>query len=149
MEILRRNTDYALRLIAVLAEHFETGAVISARRLARDCKIPYELGRKLLQKLQRAQLVQARQGAQGGFSLSRRPSEITLMEVIGALQGGLFLNRCLLAESSCELQSDCAISRKLSPLQQHIQQYLSDITIEEVTAGPGPETSPRKQPIPA
>ena len=149
MEVLRRDTDYALRLITTLAQHFEAGTVVSARRLARDCKFSYELGRKLLQRLQHAQLVRARRGAQGGFVLSREPSEITLMQVINALQGGLFLNKCLLAESSCEFQSNCPISSKLSPLQQQMHQYLSAVTIEEIAAGPTLKTKEPKRPIPA
>ena len=133
MEILRRNTDYALRMVTTLAKHFDDGATMSARLLATDCNFSYELGRKLLQKLHKAELVKGHMGIKGGFVLSRKPSEITLIEVINALQGDIRLNQCLVAGAGCEFKPKCKISSKLSSLQQYMKEYLGGITIEEVT----------------
>jgi Rrf2 family protein len=133
MEIVRRNTDYALRMVTSLAKHFDDGEIMSARRLADDCNFSYELGRKLLQKLHKAELVKGHMGVKGGFLLTRKPSEITLIEVINALQGGIRLNQCLVPGKGCELKRKCEISSKLSSLQHYIQEYLGDITLEDVT----------------
>ena len=95
MDVLRRNTDYGLRMMAVLAEHFNNGRLMSARQLASDGHFSYQLGCKLLQKLHRAELVKSGMGPKGGFTLSREPSKITLMHIIKVLQGGIRLNRCL------------------------------------------------------
>ena len=59
MDVLRRNTDYGLRMMAALAEHFNNGQLTSARQLASDGHFSYQLGCKLLQKLHRAQLVKS------------------------------------------------------------------------------------------
>lgn len=133
MEILRRKTDYALRLVVTLARHFDDGEIMSARRLAGDCNFSYQLGRKLLQQLHKAKLVKGHLGLKGGFVLSRKPSEITLIEVVNVLQGDIRVNQCLEGGPGCEFEPDCEISSRLGSLQQYMRDYLGGITIEDVT----------------
>ncbi len=132
MDVIRRNTDYGLRMMAGLAEHFNDGQLISARQLASDGHFSYQLGCKLLQKLGRAKLVKSCMGPKGGFTLSREPSKITLMQIIKALQGELRLNRCLPGGEGCEFEPDCEINTKLSCLQLYINGYFGGITLEEI-----------------
>ena len=133
MDVLRRNTDYGLRIMSALAEHFnDDGRLISARQLANERHFSYQLGCKLLQKLHRAKLVKSGMGPKGGFALSREPSKITLMEIIKALQGGIRLNKCLVGGEGCEFQSDCEINTKLCCLQLYIDGYLDGITLAEI-----------------
>jgi len=132
MDVLRRNTDYGLRMMVTLAKYFNNGRLISARQLASDGHFSYQLGCKLLQKLHKAELVRSGMGPKGGFTLSREPSKITLMEIITVLQDGIRLNRCLPGGEGCEFQDDCEIRTKLSCLQLYIEGYLSGITLEEI-----------------
>ena len=132
MDIIRRNTDYGLRMMAALAEHFNNGQLISARQLTSGGHFSYQLGCKLLQKLHKAELVKSGMGPKGGFALSREPSKITLVEIINVLQGELRLNRCLPGGDGCEFQPDCEISTKLSCLQLYIDGYLNGITLAEI-----------------
>ena len=117
MEVLRRNTDYALRMMVTLAKQFKSGELMSAKRLTSDCNFSYELGRKLLQRLHKAELVKSVMGLRGGFTLSRKPSEITLMAIINVLQGGIYLNKCLADGEGCEFEHECEVSTKLAYLQ--------------------------------
>ncbi len=131
MDVLRRNTDYALRMMVNLASHF-SGELMSARQLANEGDFSYQLGCKLLQKLHKAKLVRSNMGPKGGFALSREPSKITLVEIINVLQGGIRLNRCLLGGNRCEFQPDCEIRVKLACLQTYVDGYLGGITLEEL-----------------
>ena len=132
MDILRRNTDYGLRIMANLANYFDRGLLISSRQLASDGHFSYELGCKLLQKLHKAKLIKSTMGPKGGFALNRQPSKITLMEIIKVLQGEVRLNSCLPGGQGCEFQDECAISVKLSCLQLYINNYLDGITLAEI-----------------
>jgi Rrf2 family protein len=114
-----------------LASRFN-GEFISARQLASEGNFSYQLGCKILQKLHKANLVKSDMGPKGGFVLSREPSQITLMEVITALQGGLRLNRCLFGGRGCEFESECEIHTKLTCLQLYIDGYLGGITLQEI-----------------
>jgi Rrf2 family protein len=86
MDVLRRNTYYALRAMVNLAKHYK-GELISARKVAHEEDISYPVACKLLQKLHKAKLIESFRGSNGGFQLSRKPSKISLMEIIKAIQG--------------------------------------------------------------
>ncbi len=132
IEVLRRNTDYALRMMVAIAKRFKNEELMSARQLTSDCNFSYELGRKLLQRLHKADLVNSVLGLKCGFTLSRKPSEITLMEIINVLQGGIYLNKCLAGGEGCEFEYECEVCTKLAYLQLQTQDYLEGITLEEI-----------------
>ena len=132
MEVIRRNTDYGLLIMINLAKNSDNGQLISARQLADEGHFSYQLGCKLLQRLHKAQLVKSDMGPKGGFALARKPSEITLMNIIKVLQGDISLNRCLTGGQGCEFESECELNTKLSCLQLYIDGYLGAITLEEI-----------------
>ncbi len=132
MDVLRRNTDYGLRMMVNLAKHSYNGQLMSARQLASDGNFSYQIGCKLLQRLHKAELVKSVMGPKGGFKLGRKPSEITLMDVINILQGGVYMNRCLVGDQGCEFKSECEVNTKLSRLQMYIEGYLGGITLDEI-----------------
>ena len=132
MEVIRRNTDYGLRMMVTLAKHSGNGDLMSASQLAREGNISYEVGRKLLQKLRDAKLVKSVMGSKGGFKLNRKPSKISLIDVVNVLQSKVYLNKCLADDYECEFESECQVNTKLAPLQQHLVNYLENVTIEKI-----------------
>jgi len=132
MDIVRRNTDYALRAMANLAEHYGNEAV-SARELAQRGDIPYQLACKILQRLNKAGLVKSLMGAKGGFRLSKEPSKISVLQVIETIQGPVRLNRCLLSKDGCQRQRSCPVKPKLAKLQKSLSFDLDSITLDELT----------------
>ena len=139
MDILRRNTDYALRAIVNLAEHYGNEAV-SARELAQKGDIPYQLLCKLLQRLNKARLVKSSMGAKGGFRLSKEPSKISVLQVIETIQGPVRLNRCLLNTDGCTRQKSCVVKVRLAELQKSLNSNLDSITLDELTKKTGAKT---------
>ena len=131
MDILRRNTDYALRLAVNLAHHYGDGAV-STRVLSDEEDVSYQLACKLMQKLHGAGLVESDMGSKGGFRLGRSPEEVPILEVIEAIQGPLRLNRCVLGDGACDRQGTCPIRAKIGMLQKQMDQYLGSVTLGEL-----------------
>ena len=131
MDILRRNTDYALRVMVSLARCYQDGSA-SARTLASQEHIPYQLTCKLMQKLRSVKLVESCMGPKGGFRLGRKPSKISVLEVIEAIQGPLALNRCLLSIDACPRQRSCTVRVKLAELQRCVSSRLGSITLDEL-----------------
>ena len=131
MDVLRRNTDYGLRTMVYLSGCYDK-RVVTARELSDQGHFSYQLGRKILQRLHKAGLVESVMGPKGGFRLSRKPTEITLYDVINVLQGGIRMNKCLMGGDGCEFSYDCGVHVKLSCLQMYIEGYLGGITMQEL-----------------
>lgn len=132
MDVVRRNTDYAMRLMLNLAKHHENGP-ISTRTAASEEDVPYQLACKLMQKLQRAKLVKSSMGPKGGFVLGKEPSKISLLDVIEAIQGPISLNRCMLSLDACPRYRRCPVRAKLVGIQKSISSGLAGISFDELS----------------
>ena len=144
MDIVRRNTDYALRAMVNLARNYEI-ALVSSRTIALQEKVPYQLACKLMQKLHKAKLIESTMGPKGGFCLSRKPDKITLLEVIEAMQESLSLNRCLLSKNRCPKIKSCTIRPRLFKLQDYIGTYLNNITLAELAGNKSNKRNAKKK----
>lgn len=131
MDILRRNTDYALRLVVNLAKRYGDGAV-STRVLAEQEQVSYQLACKLMQQLHAAKLVESCMGPRGGFRLGRAPAKVSVLDVIETIQGPLLLNRCLMSEAACPRKHACPVRGKIGQLQDQMKDYLGGVTLAEL-----------------
>ena len=131
MDVVRRNTDYAVRLMMNLAGQYGHGPV-STRVAAREEDVSYPLACKLMQRLHGSKLIDSCMGPRGGFSLGRAPSEITLLEVVEAIQGPISVNRCLLTSDACTRQVSCPVRARLVSVQKTIVDSLAGITFDDL-----------------
>ena len=134
MDLVRRNTDYAVRLMVNLARNYRKGPV-STRTAAAEEDVPYQLACKLMQKMHNAKLLESSMGPKGGFHLSRDPSKISLLELIETIQGPISVNRCLSRTDSCQRQESCPVTAKLAKIQEYIFQYFGGLTLDQFVNG--------------
>jgi len=137
MDILRRNTDYALRLMVGLAQHQGNHSSVSTRLLAEKQEVSYQLACKLMQQLHDARLVASCMGPKGGFRLNRPPAQISLLDIIEGVQGPLSLNRCLPKAGACPRAKACPVRGKILELQDRMGEYLGGVTLEELASDRG------------
>ena len=134
MNIFRKNTDYALRMMGNLAGNYGQQAV-SVRMLARQEDVSYQFACKILQKLQGAGLVESAMGPAGGYRLCREPEKITMLNVIRAMQGDITVNRCTNKDDNCPRQANCPVSRVLCRLQWNIDEFFVKVTLKDLLDG--------------
>lgn len=102
-----RETDYAVRCVLYLSER--SGEVVMVPDIARAKDIPRSFLAKILQKLTKAKIVRSYRGIRGGFMLARKPVDISLLDVIKAIEGPLAMNRCVVDRKSCRFRTACAV----------------------------------------
>lgn len=132
MELIHRNTDYALRALISMSRNGDR--TWSVRNLARETKISDAFLRKIMQKLSRAGIVFSQRGAVGGFSLTRKADKIKVLEVMEALQGPVAINRCFL-DRSCPRFNDCELRENLRKPQLELVNVLGKTTLEQLAEG--------------
>ncbi|MDX0160024.1 Rrf2 family transcriptional regulator [Sinorhizobium meliloti] len=102
------GVEYALHCLLFLVDAQELENPPSARDLAELQKVPAEFVAKLFTKLQKAGIVAAREGIGGGFTLARHASDITVLDVVEAVDGRKALFQCKEIRAQCALFDGCA-----------------------------------------
>lgn len=105
---ITRQADYAVRAVLYLAR-LRPGKRAPTAEIARAQRIPSTFLAKIVSQLSVAGLVQASRGARGGVALARPADEISLLEIVEAIDGPVALNECTLNVEACPLSPDCPI----------------------------------------
>ena len=103
---LTRGGEYGIRGVMYLAQH-DDGKVSMLSTIAKAQDVPPRFLAKIFQALAKAGVVKSHRGAKGGFSLGRPASEITMKDVIEAIEGPICLNLCLITEGECSRDKIC------------------------------------------
>ncbi len=140
---LSKKADYALLALRHLAAPTSRENV-SARELAESYDLPPELLAKVLQQLVRAGLLSSQQGIRGGYGLARPPLEISVADVINAIDGPMTVTACSESDQSCDQYTKCNIRDPLWKLKDRIVSALTATTVAELAAdlSPAPEAIP-------
>lgn len=133
-----KRADYGLMAVHYIAVHEALGAV-SAKRIAEEFRIPPELLAKILQRLAKKALITSQNGPKGGYVLARRPSAITVGEVIRALEGPIRIVECYEEASECPQMERCNLRRPVQKIQAAISQMLDTMSLAEFTSDDVPE----------
>ena len=104
-----RHTDYAARIVLHLAS-LEEGTKLTAAEIAARRLLPPAFVRRIIGKLAEAGILLTSRGAGGGVTLARPAREISLLDVVVAMEGGLVLNACVDTPSACPLATACPVN---------------------------------------
>lgn len=133
---LSKRSDYALIALRHLATPDVKSA--SARELAERFNIPLELLAKVLQKLARAGLLVSQQGIRGGYVLSRPAGEISVADIIVAVDGPLTVTACSDQDQTCDQYLKCNVRDPLWRLKDRIVGALASCTLAELASDQPP-----------
>lgn len=128
---LNLTTDYAIRIIIYLAQQDE---VTNSSQIAQAVCISQKYIVNTIHKLKSAGLIVAYPGMNGGYKLGRRPSEISMRDVIFAMEGTTKINRCLEKDTYCSCFSTdtCPVRRFYVNIQKAVENQLEKTTIEHM-----------------
>ena len=136
---LTRRGDYAVRAMVALATA-DGPRPLSARRIATAMDVPPRFLPHVLADLNRAGLVIGVTGRSGGYRLARRPGDITLLEVIDAVETEATPGRCVLRGGPCDVDGRCAVHATVAAATAALRHELGRASLLEI-ARPGPRIS--------
>lgn len=141
MEIIRRDSDYAIRCLIYLAR-LDPRRVEPVGQIAELEGLPEPLLRKIMQKLSRAGLVQSVRGVHGGFRLKKDPAAINILMILQAVQGEVVFSRCLLPNECCPNSGVCQLHAGLHRIQDGLTAMLAKTTLLALATGNAEDEAP-------
>lgn len=139
MLALTKKTDYALIAVAFMANRH--GDVISAREMATMTKVPHAILTNILKALSSAGVVTSVRGVNGGYTLARAVADISLRELITAIEGPIQFVQCALEatesrKSPCDLESSCPVRSPALRVHERLDSFLANVSLAEIVADP-------------
>ncbi len=128
---LTRASDYALRVMTRLAE-LPRGNVVHLPSLASSEKVPSHFLSKILQHLTHAGFIKSHRGAAGGYSLEKDPAQISLREIIEAIEGSIDISQCLSPGLECDRMTWCSIREVCSDARQRVLDVFDGVTLSDI-----------------
>lgn len=121
---LTRGGEYGIRGVLYLAQQND-GKVSMLSAIAKAQDVPPRFLAKIFQSLAKAGVVKSHRGAKGGFSLARTPADITIKDVIEAIEGPIYLNVCLISQGECSRDKVCPMHAVWEEAQEKMMGVLA------------------------
>jgi FeS assembly SUF system regulator len=128
---LSKFADYGTQVMAYMAKD---GAVHSASEVSAALGIAIPTVSKILKMLVRENLVASSLGAKGGYMLARDPGEISLAEIINAMDGPISITECSSTTTSCERESTCSTRSNWQGINHIIHDALNKVNLAQMIA---------------
>ncbi len=121
--------EYGVRCVLYLSFK-KFGEVVSRMEIAESMHIPAQFLSKIAQQLARAGIIEIVQGAKGGFKLLVEPKNLSLLDVIEAISGEIFLNECVIRPGVCRRSGFCSINKVWEEARDSLRSILKKATFE-------------------
>jgi FeS assembly SUF system regulator len=123
-------TDYAIVLMSYLATKNELKH--SAHSLSDAVQVPQPTVKKVLKALSQSGLLKSERGAQGGYSLARSATDISVAEIITALEGPIALTECVSDDHHCDQESHCEIQTNWARINNAVFTALDEVKLADM-----------------
>jgi len=129
---LSKRVEYAI--LAMQFMSLKSEELISAKEISENLNISFEFLSKTLQVLMKNNLVESVQGIHGGYHLAKHPDEISVSEVINALENSTGIVECMVdGKDSCGRSDTCSIRYPMAKIQKQINEFFKRISLTEIS----------------
>ncbi|MDP4143691.1 MAG: Rrf2 family transcriptional regulator [Bacillota bacterium] len=134
---IKQETDYAIRAVLILAK-WGMENKLDAKTISEKGNVPLRFLLKLLGKLSQANIIKSYRGVNGGYELSREARDITLKDVVEAIEGPIAINRCIYDKEACNANKIgyCAIHKAMCNIQNTLIRELEKVNFEDLKNEP-------------
>ena len=124
---LTRAGEYAVRCVLYLSSK-GLGIICNRKQIAAEMDIPDQFLGKIAQQLARSGFLEIVQGARGGLKLAVAPENLTLLDVVEAVIGEIFLNDCVIRPQSCQRSQACSVHQVWEKARSQLRDTLREAT---------------------
>jgi FeS assembly SUF system regulator len=128
---LSHLADYAVVLMTAAARH-DSGARLSATELSADTGVPLPTTQKLMGQLAASGLLTSARGASGGFALARSAAEISLADIVEAVEGPIAMTVCSEGRTDCALDAHCRVKPHMGVVGNAVRGALGAVRLTEL-----------------
>src|SRR3954468_9151183 len=136
--IFSNATEYAIRGLSELGARGVSGPVM-LDELVVGTDLPRDFLAKIFQKLVRNGILKSAKGRGGGFTLAKPQHEITLIDIVEAIEGPQLLDACVVGLEKCNDQMPCSQHDLYKPIRQRLKDYLRTTTLADLAASLRPK----------
>jgi FeS assembly SUF system regulator len=133
---LSNLADYGVVVMTAAARAAAEGRLMSTVQVAQQTGIPAPTVAKLMGQLGRVGLLTSQRGVAGGFALARPSDEISLADIVEAIDGPIALTHCGQSGADCDLSHNCAVRPHWAPVNQAVKAALSGVTLAALAPAP-------------
>jgi FeS assembly SUF system regulator len=136
---ISKMSDYAILMMVELARDRE---VLSAHALAERVRVEVPTASKVLKLLAGHGLLESFRGASGGYRVTRGAADISVAEVIAAIEGPIAMTECSVEEGLCSQEDSCELRGNWQRISLAVAEALQRVSLAEMTALPGHKPNP-------
>lgn len=129
---MSKLADYGLVLMTQFLRHQDGSANLSARQMASQTGLPLPMVSKVLKVLTREGLLVSHRGVSGGYALSRIPEEISIGDVLSAMEGPIAMTECLESDGDCKQEAVCPVRTNWGRINYAVRGVLDAISIADM-----------------
>jgi Rrf2 family protein len=129
--VLSRACEYAIQAAIYMARK-PRGEYTLIREISKELDIPHHFLGKILQSLVKKGLMISHKGPKGGLALSKKPSEISMLDVVAAIDGSDFTSRCIIGLKKCENASKCPLHVAWCDKRENLKEMFSDESLAKL-----------------
>jgi Rrf2 family protein len=128
---LTRRADYAIRAVVALGRATDGGR-LSVRHVAAEQRIPARFLALIMRDLVRARVVEGATGRTGGYRLARTPGEISLLDIVEAVEGDSRRGTCIMRGGACATTGTCDIHAVFVSAQEALRERLAGVSVADL-----------------
>ena len=132
---LSHLADYAVVFMTAAARR-PAGARLSATELSAETGVPLPTAQKLMGQLAACGLLRSVRGAAGGFSLARQANEISLADIVEAVEGPIAMTVCSEGRTDCALDAHCRVKPHMGVVGNAVRGALGAVSLEHLSSSP-------------
>ena len=138
---ITKQADYAIRAVMYLSEKYDSNKelngqeLIATRKIANEKHIPASFLAKIISQLEGKELVTTSRGASGGVGLARQPKDISLLDVVEAIDNRIYLNVCVKDINNCTFGDECYLRPIWCEVQEELVNKLKATRFDQFSNG--------------